>query len=117
MTPIQILESQGAVFYSDFCRPLSIDAKSATCDSEGYPTNFTKWAPVGLVIPKYFHGLKVESLHQEGYKFEFVRGDSPDDHRLDIRLYPMKPPEVKKPVTKWATANIYTMPKGAQCLM
>lgn len=109
MTPIRILDSQDAVLCSDFCRPLNIDAKGSTCDSEGYPTNFTKWAPVGLIIPKYFHGLKVDSLRQEGYKFEFVRGVVPDDHKLDIRLYPVKPPEVKKPVTKWATANPYTL--------
>jgi hypothetical protein len=92
MTPILLLGPEDAILSTDFCRPLFIDATGSTCDAEGYPKNHAKWTPVNLVIPSYFQGLKMESLHEEGYKFEFVRGAIPDTHKLDMRLYPKKPP-------------------------
>ena len=95
MTPLLILDSEDSVLPSDLCRPLFIDATGSSCDAEGYPKNHAKWAPVSLVIPKYFQGLKVKSLEEEGFKLEFVRGPVPDTHKLDMRLYPTKAPTQK----------------------
>lgn len=116
MRSISILENTDTVRSTDLCRPLNIDATGSSCDVEGYPKNHAKWAPVRLAIPAYFHDLKVESLLAEGYNFEFARGEVPDNHKLDTRLYPAASPVHNKPVTKWATANIYTI-KAKQCLM
>lgn len=88
MKTIQILDPEDAVQKQDFCRPLHIDARGNSCDSDGYPTNFVKWAPVSVMIPEYFHYLSVGSLREEGYNFEFARGDIPAQHKLDMRLYP-----------------------------
>jgi hypothetical protein len=93
MTPVLILGQEDEVLSGDFCRPLNIDATGSSCNAEGYPKNFVKWVKVSLVIPTYFCGLKVKSLWEEGYKFEFVRGELPDAHKLDMRLYPTKAPK------------------------
>lgn len=109
MKPVLILEDNDEVLKTDLCRPLLIDATGSNCDSQGYAKNHAKWVPVALSVPEYFHGLKVESLRIEGYNFEFIRGQVPDSHKLDMRLYPAKAPDLKKPETKWATANAYTL--------
>jgi hypothetical protein len=93
MTPILILDDQDQVLPTDYCRPLYIDVSGESCDKEGFPKNFAKWVPVNLIIPKYFQLLKVDSLRQEGYAFEFARGSIPVSHKLDMRLYPKIAPK------------------------
>ena len=93
MIQVSILEDQDQVLPTDYCRPLYIDVSGQSYDREGYPKNFSKWAPVNLTIPKYFQLLKVSSLRQEGYNFEFARGALPNSHKLDTRLYPRVAPK------------------------
>lgn len=101
---IVILADEDIVKSTDFCRPLSIDARGANCDVDGYPTNFVKWAPVTLAIPEELRQRSVEELRDEGFYFEFVRGTLPARHLLNVRLYPTKPPALKPktPVVMYA---------------
>ena len=87
MKTIQILESSDVLLKTDFCRPLRITATGSTCDSDGLPANFVKWVPVFRVIPERFFGLKLEELYGFSSPYEFVRGDIPLRHRLDMRVY------------------------------
>ena len=106
MKTVQILDSSDVLLKTDFCRPLTITAKGSTCDSNGLPANFVKWVPAFRVIPEEFFGLELEKLNLLSSSYEFVRGDIPLTHRLDMRVYSTaKPLGTNLPMTKPITTR------------
>ena len=92
MISVNILEPNDQVESTDWCRPLMIDASNQVCTIDGHPKNNPKWAPVALVIPKHLHGQSLITIRCAGLPYEFIRGNPPDHHKLDMRLYTTRPP-------------------------
>jgi hypothetical protein len=94
MRTISILEDDDVIDPDDWCRPLQIvsmngghsDGYSFKSCYSGTPENNTKWVKVKHVIGSCWFGKKVKTINK-GLKYEFVSGDIPKSHRLDMKGY------------------------------
>jgi hypothetical protein len=98
MITVQILERSDAVDPEDWCRPLSITSMSGGMSDyysfqssyTGAPENNVKWVKVKYILGKTWHGKMVSDIDYglgEFVKYEFIRGDIPKKHQLDLSDY------------------------------
>ena len=98
MKTVQILEADDFIDPEDWCRPLSIvsmsgghsDYYSFQCQYTGAPENNVKWVKVKYILGKPWHGKTVKEIDAglgEYVKYEFVRGEVPNSHRLNLTGY------------------------------
>ena len=93
MKKVQILEDQDKIAPTDWCRPLAIismsgghsDYYSFRSAYGGTPENNAEWCLVSDIFGECWDGVEVGELvkHLET-RYEFVRGDVPVSHRLDM---------------------------------
>ena len=95
MKQVFILESDDLIRLDDWCRPLSIESMSGG-QSDYYsfkscytscPENNAEWTRVSAVIGECWLGKTVAQYNRVGCKYEFVRGDIPQSHKLNMRGY------------------------------
>jgi hypothetical protein len=98
MITIQILEDEDKIDAEDWCRPLSLMSMSGG-HGEGYsfksqysgtPENNVEWVKVKHVFGSYHYGCTVKKMRREMKRigsYEFVRGDIPKRHQLDMKDY------------------------------
>ncbi len=95
MKTIQILEDNDCIELNDWCRPLSLctmsggmsDSYSFKSCYSGRPENNVEWVLVKHVFGTCWAGKTVATITKEISKYEFVRGDIPTSHRLDMTDY------------------------------
>lgn len=102
MITIQLLEDTDLIDPEDWCRPLQILPMSPQSDYysfkscySGQPENNVEWCKVKHVIGKCWFGKTVLEFHSRfkycqhsyEYRYEFVRGDIPKSHQLDMKDY------------------------------
>jgi len=93
MKTVQILESSDTILPTDWCRPLCITSMSGDFYSfksqySGVPENNAMWVRVQCVIGKCWHNKTINELEKAGLTpYEFVRGDIPDSHKLNMNGY------------------------------
>lgn len=95
MRTVEILEKDDRVLMTDWCRPLSLctmsdghsDSMSFKSNYAGTPENNAKWCPVGAIFGSLWENSTVEAFNKIGKHYEFVRGDIPKSHHLDMRDY------------------------------
>lgn len=96
MKTVQILESTDIIDGEDWCRPLEIvsmsggmsDYYSFRSEYSGTPENNAKWVKVKHVFGKCWFGEQVGVLIERMKKeYEFVRGEPPKSHRLNMKNY------------------------------
>lgn len=97
MRTIQFLEDSDTLKPDDWCRPLELSTMSGGRSDDmsfrnqysGTPENHAKWVQVKHVIGKIWHGRTVADFNAPSHatRHEFVRGDIPETHRLDMRGY------------------------------
>ena len=100
MISVQLLESSDTIDPDDWCRPLVLitmsggysDVMSFSNPYSGSPANNAKWVRAKHVIGKPWMGKTVGQFNRVmgdcGSPYEFVRGDIPRSHRLNMRDYP-----------------------------
>lgn len=95
MKTISILEGDDRIAEDDWCRPLRLQSMSGgmsdsysfkSCYS-GTPENNVEWCMVKYVFGEVWFGKTVSSIAASIGPYEFVRGDVPRKHRLDMREY------------------------------
>lgn len=94
MITVQILEPDDLIDGNDWCRPLQIismgggasDYYSFKSCYSGTPENNAEWVQVKHVIGSCWFGRPVRAFN-DGLNYEFVRGDVPRKHRLNMRGY------------------------------
>lgn len=99
MKTVQILEADDCVDPEDWCRPLQIvsmngghsDYYSFQSCYTGAPENNVEWVKVKYILGKGWHGKPVReytnAMSKFGYRYEFVRGDVPQSHKLNLKGY------------------------------
>lgn len=99
MKTVQILEAGDAIHPEDWCRPLQItsmngghsDYYSFESPYTGAPENNAKWVKVKFILGKGWHGKLVseytKAMREFNYVYEFVRGEIPNSHKLNLRGY------------------------------
>lgn len=94
MITIQILEETDTIESTDWCRPLQLMTMSAWSDGysfksmySGRPENNVKWVRAKDVFGSGWFGCTIKELDATGIKYEFVRGNIPLSHQLDMREY------------------------------
>lgn len=95
MITVQILEDGDRIDPSDWCRPLALTTMSGGMSDEmsfkscytGTPENNVEWVRVRDVLGPVWHGRTVREFIACGLTMEFVRGDVPTSHRLNMRDY------------------------------
>ena len=95
MIKVSILEEDDIIYAEDWCRPLQIvsmngghsDYYSFRSCYSGTPENNAEWVKVKHVIGSCWFGKKVKELNRDGARYEFLRGDVPISHQLDMRGY------------------------------
>ena len=99
MKTVQILEADDIVDPEDWCRPLQIismngghsDYYSFESCYTGAPENNVKWVKVKYILGKGWHGKPVKeytnAMKKFGYAYEFVRGEIPNTHKLNLNGY------------------------------
>jgi hypothetical protein len=96
MIDVQILEPHDTIQPTDWCRPLTLvsmsggmsDSYSFRSMYSGTPENNVKWVPVQAQLGSVWFGQTVDSFNCDGMQpYEFVRGDIPKSHQLDMRGY------------------------------
>jgi hypothetical protein len=67
------------------------DSYSFKCHYSGRPENNVEWCKVKYAIPKIWHGKTIghylKEMKEFNVRMEFVRGDIPKDHCLDMSDY------------------------------
>jgi hypothetical protein len=98
MKTVNILELDDVIDPEDWCRPLQVvsmsggysDHYSFQSQYTGAPENNVKWVKVKYILGKGWHGQTVRQynicMRQFG-TYEFVRGDIPDSHKLNLNDY------------------------------
>ena len=95
MRQLLMLGEGDAVLPTDWCRPLELqtmggghsDALSLRNMYSGLPENNVKWVRVRDVFgPAWYHAT-VSSITKAGLSYEFVRGEIPESHQLDMSDY------------------------------
>ena len=89
---VEVLGIDDKVRDSDWCRPLTmhtLDYGDAVPSSAmgGTPSNNMKWVQVQDVLGEYWFGRTVGSITKAVGQMEFVRGEIPLTHRLDMKDY------------------------------
>lgn len=99
MIMVQMLEADDLIAPLDWCRPLSIvsmsgghsDYYSFRNQYTGCPENNSEWVRVKCVVGPRWFGHTVKEYNkmssQYGYPFEFIRGEVPKKHRLNMKGY------------------------------
>lgn len=99
MITVNILEAADTIMPTDWCRPLSITSMSGGHSDyysfknqySGCPENNAQWVQVKCVIGKPWLGKTVgefnKAMHSCGPKYEFLRGDLPRGHKLNMSGY------------------------------
>ncbi len=96
MKTVLILENTDTIGPEDWCRPLSIvsmggghsDYYSFKSCYGGTPENNAKWVKVKSVIGECWFGKTVNAFQTALHRpYEFVRGDIPEGHILDMGNY------------------------------
>lgn len=93
MRTVSILEDSDTVEPTDWCRPLQLiqgfsDGISFRSCYTGTPENNVKWVRAGHVLGPVWFGKTVHDLTVcLGERYEFVRGDIPVTHQLDMKDY------------------------------
>jgi len=95
MKQVFILEADDTIHPDDWCRPLAIvsmsggmsDGYSFRCMYSGGPENNVEWVRVKCVIGECWFGKTVAQFSRIGTRYEFVRGDVPKSHKLDMADY------------------------------
>ena len=97
MITVQILEGDDRIDGDDWFRPLQISSMSMSggysfkSPYAGTPENNAEWVKVKRVLGKPWFGETIKSfekaMERTGLRYEFVRGDIPKSHRLDMRGY------------------------------
>lgn len=99
MITVKILEDDDVIYAEDWCRPLQIvsmsggssDHYSFKSQYTGCPENNVEWVKVKDVIGSCWFGKTVLQFHKDLEKFnsryEFVRGDVPKSHQLNMKGY------------------------------
>lgn len=94
MRAVSILEQFDRIEPTDWCRPLQLTTSgysdnipTRNCYS-GTPENNVEWVLVKHVFGKGWYGKTVHDLSVcLGEQYEFVRGEVPVAHRLNMRDY------------------------------
>ena len=96
MITVQILEPDDLIDAEDWCRPLRLtsmsgghsDGYSFKSQYSGLPENNVQWCKVKLCIGSIWFGHKTRDFNYKmNMKYEFVRGNVPATHRLDMQDY------------------------------
>lgn len=99
MITVQILEATDTIEPTDWCRPLQITSMSGGHSDyysfrntySGTPENNVKWVQVKCVLGKHWVGKTVGDfnimMRDCAGKMEFVRGNVPYSHKLDMKGY------------------------------
>jgi hypothetical protein len=99
MKTVEILELDDLIEPEDWCRPLQItsmsgghsDYYSFSSQYTGAPENNVKWVKVKFILGKPWHNKSVReynnAMRKFGYTYEFVRGDVPQSHKLNLKDY------------------------------
>lgn len=95
MRLVQVLEAADQVAPSDWCRPLQIvamhgghsDHYSFKSSYTGCPENNAKWVRVRDVLGACWHDKPAGVVCDALGPYEFVRGEVPEAHQLDMRDY------------------------------
>lgn len=93
MKTIRILEGEDTITALDWCRPLSIAPLGyddcVVFESMGRPINNAKWVQVRYVLGPCWWGKTVEYIteNMDYQRYEFVAGDIPDLHKLDVSKF------------------------------
>lgn len=99
MITVQILEPDDILEPSDWCRPLQIImVNGAICAADnfrnafsGSPENNVEWVRVRTIIGKKWLNRPVGDFHDAmkrlNMRYEFVRGNIPKSHRLNMAGY------------------------------
>ncbi len=99
MITVQILEPEDIFLPDDWCRPLGIvsmsgghsDSYSFKSMYTGAPENNSQWVRAKDVIGDCWFGSTVKKYNKACSKYvyplEFVRGDIPKAHRLNMKGY------------------------------
>lgn len=97
MIQVQILDDDDIVEPTDWCRPLCLTTMSGglsdsysfkSCYS-GSPENNVEWVQVQDVFGPCWRGRTVREFKMSEYSIprEFIRGNVPRSHRLDMKGY------------------------------
>lgn len=104
MISIQLLEENDHINANDWCRPLALmstgngygDGYSFSSPFTKTPLNNLKWVRVKHVLGPYWYGKTVKQFNGDGYstawahvetRMEFMRGNFPSEHQLDMDSY------------------------------
>ncbi len=95
MIAVQILEPHDFVYEDDWCRPLSLCTMSGGHSDDysfksmysGTPENNVEWVRVGAVLGEGWIGCTVKEINKRMMRYEFIRGDIPKSHCLDMSDY------------------------------
>lgn len=96
MIDVAILEFDDKVLPDDWCRPLALytmsdgmsDGLSFKSQYSGTPENNVKWVKVKHVFGECWdYKTVIEIANSLGIRYEFVRGNIPITHRLDMSDY------------------------------
>lgn len=96
MIDLTVLEFDDRISPDDWCRPLSLytmsggmsDSLSFKSQYSGTPENNVKWVQVKHVFGECWDNKTVlEITNALGIRYEFVRGNVPILHRLDMSDY------------------------------
>jgi hypothetical protein len=96
MKTVQILEDHDLISPEDWCRPLQILPMSPQSDYYSFqshygnsPANNAKWVKVKYILGPIWYGKPVKNLNQKllEEQYEFVRGEVPEDHILNMNGY------------------------------
>lgn len=95
MITVMILEAEDFVHPEDWCRPLELctmsggmsDSMSFRSCYVGSPENHVEWVKVKAVFGENWYGSKVKEFTEMLYLYEFLRGNPPRSHQLDMKGY------------------------------
>lgn len=96
MITVQFLQNDDVIDPEDWCRPLQLvtmsggmsDSMSHKSMYSGTPENNVRWVKVKDVIGPRWKGCTKKEVNSSGFTpYEFVRGDVPPSHQLDMDHY------------------------------
>ena len=102
MITVQLLESTDEISREDWCRPLYLSTVGYGDEYSfrsmcGTPENNVKWVKVKHVLSDIWFGKTVaEARAKGGLQYEFLRGDLPRAHALNMTGYEKMNTRIKK---------------------